>query len=194
MNLLAAGAADGVDRLPGDQHGHDGGLAGAGGELQREAHQFGVGVLVGGGQMFEDAACRSCDCGATSVSQMAVSTASTWQKNGRTPLNLWCRQCWSSRAVSGVTCQSLGFGQAAPLVDLLRTSLMIEVGSYCCFSVESPLPSSKTKPCWAAPSLRFFGLGIGVMNSARRRFSMILWVGCPAHRAPSGAADTRKGS
>ena len=28
------------------------------------------------------------DCGATSVSQIAVSTASTWQKNGRTPLNL----------------------------------------------------------------------------------------------------------
>ncbi len=26
-------------------------------------------------------------CGATSVSQIAVSTASTWQKNGRTPLN-----------------------------------------------------------------------------------------------------------
>ena len=32
--LLAGGAAHGVDRLPGDQHRHDGGLAGAGGELQ----------------------------------------------------------------------------------------------------------------------------------------------------------------
>jgi len=28
------------------------------------------------------------DCGATSVSQIAVSTASTWQKNGRTLLKL----------------------------------------------------------------------------------------------------------
>ena len=28
------------------------------------------------------------ECGATSVSQMAVSTASTWQKNGRISLNL----------------------------------------------------------------------------------------------------------
>ena len=28
------------------------------------------------------------DCGATSVSQMAVSTASIWQKKGRTPLKL----------------------------------------------------------------------------------------------------------
>ena len=57
--------------------------------------------------------------GATSVSQMAVSTASTWQKKGRMPLNLWCRQCWSRRAVSGVTCQSFGIRQLSPLVHLL---------------------------------------------------------------------------
>ncbi len=44
--------------------------------------------------------------GATSVSQMTVSTASTWQKNGRIPPKSWCRQCLSSRAVSGVTPQS----------------------------------------------------------------------------------------
>ena len=31
--------------------------------------------------------------GATSVSQIIVSTASTWQKNGRTPVNSWWRQC-----------------------------------------------------------------------------------------------------
>ncbi len=31
------------------------------------------------------------------------------------PLNLWCRQCWRSRAVSGVTCHWLGFGQVTPL-------------------------------------------------------------------------------
>ena len=34
--VLAAGPANGVERLPGDQHRHDGRLAGAGGELQRE--------------------------------------------------------------------------------------------------------------------------------------------------------------
>ena len=47
---------------------------------------------------------------APSISQIAVSTASTWQKNGRILLNLNCRQCWRSVAVSGVTSQSLGFG------------------------------------------------------------------------------------
>ena len=41
--------------------------------------------------------------GATSISQITVSAASTWQKKGRMPANGWCRQCLSSRAVSGVT-------------------------------------------------------------------------------------------
>ena len=31
--ILAAGAADGVYRLPGDEHGHDGGFTRAGGQL-----------------------------------------------------------------------------------------------------------------------------------------------------------------
>ena len=32
----------------------------------------------------------------------------------------------------------LALGQFAPLVYVLRTSLMIEVGSYCCLAVDSP--------------------------------------------------------
>ena len=55
------------------------------------------------------------DCGATSVSQIAVSAASTWQKNGRMSPNLWCRQCWRSRTVSGVTCHCWGFGNLRQL-------------------------------------------------------------------------------
>ncbi len=50
--------------------------------------------------------------GATSDSQMAVSTASIWQKKGRTPWNGCWRQCCSRRAVSGVTCHCCGFGSA----------------------------------------------------------------------------------
>ena len=57
--------------------------------------------------------------------------------------------------------------------------MMAEVGSYCCSLVESPFPSSKTKDCWLDFPLTFFGLGMGVMNSARRRFSMIFCVGWP---------------
>ena len=68
-------------------------------------------------------------CGATSESQMSVSIASTWQKKGRSVLNLWWRQCWSSRAVSGVTCHVLGPGSARQMLTCERSSLMIEVGS-----------------------------------------------------------------
>ena len=46
---------------------------------------------------------RSSSCfGATSVSQMAVSAASIWQKKRRR-WRAGSRQCWSRRAVTGVT-------------------------------------------------------------------------------------------
>ncbi len=115
--------------------------------------------------------------GATSVSQMAVSTASTWQKNGRMSLNLWWRQCWSRRTVSGVTFQSFRFGRHRHLSTWWRISLIIEVGSYCCLAVEMSVSTKSC--CWCAFPLRFLGLGIGVMNFALRRISIIRCVGCP---------------
>ena len=51
----SVGPADGVDGLPGDDHRHDGSLAGAGGELQRDAGQLRVGVPAGAGEPVEDA-------------------------------------------------------------------------------------------------------------------------------------------
>ena len=49
----ALGPTDRVDGLPSDQHGHDGGLAGARGQLEGEPLQLRVGVVVGAGQMVE---------------------------------------------------------------------------------------------------------------------------------------------
>ncbi len=49
--MLAPWASHRIDRLPSDEHGHDGGLACARGQFQREPHQFRVGVLVRGGEM-----------------------------------------------------------------------------------------------------------------------------------------------
>ena len=49
----AAGLADRVDRLPGNDHRHDGGLAGAGGELQGQTHQLRVRAVVGIGEVFQ---------------------------------------------------------------------------------------------------------------------------------------------
>ena len=70
------------------------------------------------------------DLGATSVSQIAASTASTWQKKGRMPSVEWCRQWRSRRAVSGVTCHWFG-GSSRHASTIRRRSLMIGVGSYC---------------------------------------------------------------
>ncbi len=54
---------------------------------------------------------------------------------------------------------------------------MMAVWSYACSSVESPFTSSDNSEACSAYPLRFLGLGIGVMKSARRRASMIFWVG-----------------
>ena len=51
--VLAIRATDGVDGLPGDDHGHDRGFARAGGEFQGQSHKFGVGVVIGVGEMFQ---------------------------------------------------------------------------------------------------------------------------------------------
>ena len=113
---------------------------------------------------------------ATSVSQMTVSTASTWQKKGRMPPKRWPRQCWRSRAVSGVTRHLPGSGIARHASTRRRRSLITSIRSYCWLPVSSAsAASSKTISRWP----RFFGFGIGVMNDTRRRRSMIWLVGWP---------------
>ena len=53
--MLARRAPHRVDRLPRDDHGHDGGLACAGGQFQRQAHQFGIGISVRRREMVKQA-------------------------------------------------------------------------------------------------------------------------------------------
>ena len=73
----------------------------------------------------------------------------------------------------------VGIRQGPPLIHAL-TQLVDDRGRVVLlFGVESPRPSSKTIFCWSADPLRFFGFGIGVMNSARLRVSIIFWVGWP---------------
>ena len=72
---------------------------------------------------------------------------------------------------------------------------MIGVGSYCCSSVDRPVALVEDAArCCAVPRFRFFGFGIGVMNSARgaaRRSGRS--AGRP-RRAPSAAPGTRRAS
>ena len=82
MKVLLLRAANSVDGLPGDQHGHHGRFACAGGKFEREAKDFGIRLLVGALEMVQKFTAASALFGATSVSQIAVSTASIWQKKG----------------------------------------------------------------------------------------------------------------
>ena len=88
--ILAAGTADGIDGLPGDQHRHDRCFPGAGGQFQGQAHQFRIRFVVGVVHMLQKRVACLAGFGATSVSQIAASAASIWQKNGRMPANWWC--------------------------------------------------------------------------------------------------------
>ena len=54
-------AARGVDRLPRDEHGHDGGLAGAGREFQCQSVEAGIGLLVGRIEVIEKSASLSAE-------------------------------------------------------------------------------------------------------------------------------------
>jgi hypothetical protein len=67
---------------------------------------------------------------ATSASQIAVSTASTWQKKGRTPAYSWRRQRLSRRWLVGVTPQSEGLGIARQFSTFPRISLTKSLTSY----------------------------------------------------------------
>ncbi len=117
-------------------------------------------------------------CGATSVSQMTVSTASTWQKNGRMSPKWWLRQCRSSRAVSGVTRHEAGSGSSRQRSTRWRTLLMNAVRSYCWVS-DSSACAGASKTIFCCPCFCFLGLGIGVMNATCRRLSTTRFVGCP---------------
>ena len=76
VNCLLAEVAHRVHCLPGDEHGHDGGLAGARGQLQRDAEEVRVGHRIGASQVLSELLAGGPELGATSVSQIAVSTAS----------------------------------------------------------------------------------------------------------------------
>ena len=73
-----------------------------------------------------------------------------------------------------------GLGSMRQVSTAWRTWLMMDVTSYCCAAVERSLPSSNTISSCCAAFLRFLGLGMGVMNSARLRVGRICWVGCPS--------------
>ena len=181
VKLLAAGVAHGVDRLPGDEHGHDRGLAGAGGQLEGEAQEFRVGLLVGAFEVLPellaqlgllagdfgqpDGGLHRLDLAEEGPDAVEVVVAPVLQQPGGLRRDL---------PLLRVRHAAPGIHVAADLVDDGRRV----VG--CCSSVERPSPSSSSISfCCLAPFF-FFGFGIGVISSDRRRAGMMTLVGWPS--------------
>ena len=69
-----------------------------------------------------------------------------------------------------MTRQSLGFGQRAPVVDLLADLVDDRGRVVLLLFGREALALVEDEFCLVSGRFRFFGFGIGVMNSARRRF------------------------
>ena len=115
-----AGVADGVDGLPGDDHRHDGGLAGPGGQLQCQAHQFRIGVIVGVGEVFEKplasvAAFRG-DLGQPDRSLGSFDLTKEWPD----PAEL---------VVPPMLEEALGFGLNQPVIRIFQIAPIVNVAS-----------------------------------------------------------------
>ena len=123
------------------------------------------------------------DAGATSVSQIIVSAASTWQKNGRRPYRDGFCQCSSSISDSGVRPRDPGCRRRQRATSS-RTPLMITARSaYDCSIVESPsAPKSSfaCRPPCRPPFPPRRGFGTGLTKSALRRLSTTRPVGWPS--------------
>ena len=137
--MLAAWAAHGVDRLPGDQHGHDGGLAAPVASFSARRINSGLASLLAVGEMVEK----------------ALAGFGLWGDLGQPDRGFHRLHLAEERADAAELVMSpvleqtrrlrrdlplIGIGQGRHWSTCWRTSLMIEVGSYCCSFVESPLP------------------------------------------------------
>ena len=114
----AVGVPDRVDGLPCDDHGHDGGLSCAGGELQGQAGQLGVGVVVGVGETVEE-----------SPSDLPELGRNLSQPDSR--LNrLYLTEEGLDVAevvVSPMLEQASGFGRDAPVVGIAQLSPLVDL-------------------------------------------------------------------
>ena len=176
VNCRAAGPAHGVDGLPGDDHRHDGGLAGAGGQLQGQTHQLRVGVVVGVGEVLEKP-----------LAGLAQLRGDLGQPDrGLDGFDLAEeRPDAAELVVTPVLEETRGFGRHLPVVGIRQTPPLVDVmaefvddGGRVVLLVLGRFACQNQAPA-GSPFLPLSGLGIGVMNSARRRVSMICCVGWP---------------
>ena len=120
MKRLLFGMPDGVDGLPCDDHGHDGGLAGAGGQLQGQARQFRVGVVVGVGEAVEE-----------TPSDLPGLGRNLCQPDGRLDRLYLAEEGLdvAEVVVPPMLEQASGFGRDAPVVGISKVSPLVDLAA-----------------------------------------------------------------
>ena len=170
-----------IDGLPGDEHGHDGGLAGAGGQLQRQAQQLRVGLALAPAR-----------CSRNFLPRLPELRGDFGQPDRRLdrldlaeerpdalklvvpPVLEQARGLGRDLPVVRVRQRAPGVDVAAQLVDD-RCGVVLLLGGAEAFVVGRQLQLDLHGR--ALGCLRFFALGTGVIRSDRRRDSISRFVG-----------------
>ena len=176
--LLAAGTACRVDRLPGDQHGHDRGLAGACGELECEAVETGIGLLVGAFEVVEERPAALPELRRDFVQPDRGLGGFDLAEEGAEALELVMAPMLEEPGGLRRHLPLRGVGLAGAKPRPPRAGHRPGAGDRSGPRPRRVRPTRSSSACFAAP-LRFFGAGMGVMNFAGRRVSEISCVGCP---------------
>jgi hypothetical protein len=121
--FLTIGPAHGIDGVPGNQHGHNSGLASAGGQFQRQPHELRVGIVVGIGQVFQERfsgiSSVGGDLGEPDDGFNRLHLAEEWPDVAERVMPPMLQQT----SGLGYHLPVVGIRQAAPLIDLLSNGI-----------------------------------------------------------------------
>jgi len=193
VKLLASRSANGVDGLPRDEHGHHGGLSRASRQLQREAHQLWVCIPVGRSEVLKQrlpALHLGGDFGQPDRSFHRLDLAERTDDTAEGVVPPVLEKAGGFRGDQPL----VGVGQRPPGVHVAAHIVDKRGGVVLLLLCREPFAFVEYEVSCSTAFFRFFGFGIGVMNSARRRRSTIRWVGCPLSSSSSAWSGPRRAS
>jgi hypothetical protein len=165
--------AHGIERLPGNQHGHHRGLARTRCQLERQAQQIGIGRGIGRFEMCPEAAALrgglGCHFGKPDHRFHRFHLAEERALVGKIVMAPMPQQTLGRCAHL-----PLRFRQGPPALHG-RTDAVDHFGGI----VFLPLIVGQQVGLWRAFPLIFFGLGIGETSADLRRVGSMIPVGCP---------------
>ena len=185
---LAAGAADGVDRLPGDDQRHHRGLAGARGELQGQPGEPGVGLLAGLLEFVEDLSVLSPELRGDLGQPDSRLYRFDLAEEGPDVAEVVAAPVPEEPRRLGRHSPRGRIGQLPPAVHA-KADAADERGPVVLLIVGFERLRSLVVTILRCSSFCFFGLGIGETNATWRRPSATLFVGWPV----SSSSQWREG-